>query len=131
VDDEPSPVPVVACGGSIESRIVGGLKEVAGDLRPLLAAAEEQAGGHIELHRFARRPSFAHTMPDIVRLAATVRVLGAGGRRPVVLCGTDALEEVAFGLDLMAQPAGAVVTGAAGDASPASDGLGNLVLEAL
>jgi L-asparaginase len=124
--DDPASVPVVACGGSIEARLVGGIKEIAGDLRPLVRAAEALAARRVALHRFARRPSFAHSAADLVRLAAMVRTLGAGGRRPVVLCGTDALEEVAFALDLLAQPVGAVVTGAAGDASPGSDGVANL-----
>jgi L-asparaginase len=125
--DTSAKVPIVACGGSIESQVrLDGVKEVVGDIGPLAAAAASLAAVEVRVERFARRASFSFDLGDLVRLASAAAAAAAGGARPVVTFGTDLMEEAAFVLDLLAPEPGVVVTGGSGDASTDSDGVENL-----
>jgi L-asparaginase len=118
-------VPVIATGGSIEARVEDGVKHVDDDIGASLSRAGETAGVQARVIRFARSPSFALSLEDMLRVAALARTQPPWPRT-VVTCGTDLLEEMAFVLDLLAPPAGVVVTGASHDASPESDAAENL-----
>lgn len=125
LDPAGAEVRVIATGGSIEARIDHGIKYVHEDITPALLHASRAAGVEARVVRFARRPSFTLSLKDLLRLAALV-VQEPQRPRAVVTCGTDLLEEVAFLLDLLAPPAGVVVTGSSDDASPESDASSNL-----
>lgn len=112
-----SVVKVIACGGTIESTIdLDGTKRVTGGI--------ENVVGDAQVVRFRCVPSFALTATDLLALAKLVADI-ASESTPIVTCGTDTLEDVAFVLDCVAPQRGVVITGAA--ISVDDDGLENLV----
>lgn len=119
-------MPLVACGGSIESRSgPDGLKTVTGGIEAIAEAASALVGCRTRLERFAVRPSYTFAVLDLLELARVAAAV-AGSVRPVVTFGTDLMEEAAFVLDLLPPEPGVVLTGATGDASLGSDGVPNL-----
>lgn len=123
---------VLSLGGTIAMAADGG-----GGVRPALdaddlVAAVPEVGEVAEVvtHVLARAPS-AHLRIDDVLSTADVLAwaAGQGCRGAVVTQGTDTLEEVAFGLDLLCSgDMPVVVTGAMRHPrQPGSDGPGNLL----
>jgi L-asparaginase len=130
-DGEPE-IGVYATGGTIAST-----GDAAGDgIEPKLSAAELVAAvpglgdpARFRVVDFRRVPSVELTLVDVVALATSLdEDVGAGVEGFVVTQGTDTLEEVAFGVDLLwtrEQPV--VFTGAMrGPGSPGADGPANI-----
>ena len=124
---------VVSCGGTISS-----VQSAAGT-KPRLGASDLVSGlpqltdlAATESVTFSVKPSSDMTLDDVLRLH---RVLEARlAQRPdvtgiVITQGTDTLEEVAFGLDLLwNSQVPLVITGAMRNASlPSSDGPANIL----
>jgi len=125
-------ITLISCGGTIASTAQpgGGAKptldvgEVAREVPGVAEAAELTS-------KAARLVASPHmTLGDLVEIAASVREAAAAGADGVVITqGTDTIEEIAFGLDLLCPgDAPVVVTGAMRNASmPGADGPANLL----
>lgn len=113
---------VVSCGGTISS--VPGI----GGATPELGAAELAVGLGVEAITHSTVVSAHGTLADVVALHRMLTARGAGFDGIVVSQGTDALEEVAFALDLLwDSDVPLVVTGAMRHSGlPGADGPANL-----
>ena len=129
----PPHVEVIALGGTIASTTRPGVEGVvpdldADDLLAAVPAARDIAV--IGARSFARLPSVEIDLPLLMRLAALIGEIEAGGASGVVVTqGTDTIEETGFVLDLLhggAMPV--VVTGAMRNPTMAGpDGPANLL----
>lgn len=119
---------VVTTGGTISMASVPG-----GGVAPQLGAEALLSGTttdcDVVTHTVRTVPGAYLTMDDVIELAGLVEEAAECGHRGVVVVqGTDTIEEVAFALDLVADPrVTTVVTGAMRSAStPGADGAANL-----
>lgn len=125
-------VTLISCGGTIASAVkpgVGALPSLdVGELARKVPGMAEAAELATLPMRLMASPHM--TLRDLLDLAAASREAIATGSRGVVIAqGTDTIEEIAFGLDLLcAGDAPIVVTGAMRNASMAgADGPANLL----
>jgi len=106
-DRERVAVTVFALGGSIESVLSpDGTKEIVERMAQLVAASDPAAPTIVE--RIALKPSFALSLDDLLLLLRCVTKLPPDVV-PLVTCGTDLVEEVAFALACFAPPQGVVI----------------------
>ncbi len=125
-------VTVISCGGTIASVVQSGVGAVPSrDIGELLSDIPSAAGiADVETRAFKQVASPHMTFKDLLGLAAAAKDAFALGSSGVVITqGTDTIEEIAFGLDLLWQGEfPIVVTGAMRNGSlPGADGPANLV----
>lgn len=125
-------VAVISYGGTIASAVKPGVGAVPSLDIGAMAKAIPAIGktAHLQ-HRPSKQVASSHmTVRDLLDIHMIAREAVAQGSCGVVITqGTDTIEEIAFGLDLLHQgDAPIVVTGAMRNASlPGADGPGNLV----
>ncbi len=126
----PPVVTLFALGGTIAAPVdvAAGGSTIALAADALVGDLGERAGVRVDARSFRQLPSASLTLDDIVELAAAIDD-EAGSVGFVVTVGTDALEEVAFALDLLGGvDSPVVVTGAMRNAgTPGADGAANLL----
>jgi L-asparaginase len=121
---------VLTTGGTIASRPHGPGRRVSVDLPGARLAEQAGLGTGVEVVEVMRSHSFALTVPEVLKLAATVlgELRSPDVDSVVVTHGTDTMEETAYLLDLLLDDAETVVlTGAQRHAGePDADGPRNL-----
>ena len=126
----PPVVTLFALGGTIAAPVdaTAGGSTIALAAEALVGDLGERAGVKVDARSFRQLPSASLALDDIVELAAAIDD-EAGSVGFVVTVGTDALEEVAFALDLLGGvDSPVVVTGAMRNAgTPGADGAANLL----